>query len=293
MALTRTQSVYGIHSICAYDPDTMLPYGIAKVVGKMSLNLAGEQTSLYGGSNPYPWDVQAGIIKTEGSILLREVPDWSFAAFQGVTATTGAAETGGAVSTITNIYGATVVASTGIASVSVKAGSEADVKNCVYVVKAASATTVDVYALTDVDATRGTDLTYQNDALKITASALTIATGADVDIPNTGLKLTGGAGTIAMTTGHSAQFDSRSINTSSTRATVGASGLTIPNVGLLCAAQKKGNNEIFMLDIMRCQTSGFPFNLQEKAFMETEISFQAFYDTTRDGVYRYIRVDGS
>lgn len=293
MSLTRNQSIFGIHSICPYNYETMEPYGIFKVVGSLSLSNSQEQIPLNGGASFYPWDIESGVKSAEGSFLVREVPDFVFGAIEGTAATTNAAATGGSVTTITNIKGSSVVAATGIASVGVKSGSEADVKTGVYLVKAASATTVDVYALTDVDALRGTDLPYQNDALKITASALTIATTTAVTIPGLGLELTGGAGTIAMTTGDTAWFDARSINTGSTTVTVGVAGETKPTVGLLCAAQKKGNNEIFMLDIMKATCGGFPFNLTEKAWMESEITFQAAYNSVRNGVYRFIRVDGS
>lgn len=295
MALARNQSVFGIHSICPYNAETFEPYGIFKVVGSLTLNDSEEQIPLMGGSSRYPWDIESGQATTDGSFLVREVPDFLFTPVHGATATTGAAETAGAVGTLTNIKGTSaMVATTGIASVGLKSGSSADVKSGIYVVKVASATTVDVYALTDVDFTRGTDLVFANDALKITASALTITTsGVAVEIPGTGLELIGGSGTIAMTVGDTAWFDCRSINTGSTRVTVGAVNTTKPDVGMLVCAQKKGNNEIFMIDIMKAKLGGFPFNFTEKAWMESEVSFQAAYNSVRDGVYRFIRVDGS
>lgn len=294
MSLSRNQSVFGIHSICAYNPETLEPYGIAKVVGSLSMTNSGEQIPLHGGASLYPWEIEAGIISAEGSFMFKEVPDWSFGAFQGNAATTNAAETGGSAGTLANIKGITILdAATGIASVGVETGEEDNIKTGLYMVKAVTATTVDVYALTDVDFRRGTDLTYQDDALKITASALTIAMGAPVSIPDTGLELTGGSGTIDMVVGDTAWFDARSINTGSTTVTVGANGNTFVDVGILCAAQKKGNNEIFMLDILRTKATGFPFNFTEKAWMESEINFQAYRDATRDAVYRFIRVDGS
>lgn len=293
MALTRNQSVFGIHSVCPYNADTLEPYGIYKVMGSMNLNDAQEQIPLTGGSSSYPWDIEAGAATTDGSFLVREVPDFTFSAVHGATPTTNAAETGAGVNVIANINGTSVVASTGVASIGVKSGEEASVKTSLYVVKVVTPTTVDVYSLTDVDALRGDDLVYQDDALKITASALTIATSTAVEIPGTGLELTGDSGTIAMTVGDTAWFDSRSINTSSTEVTVGASNIVKPNVGLLVAAQKKGNSEVFLLDIMKTTLGGFPFNFTEKAWMEHEVSFTASYNSVRNGVYRYIRVDGS
>lgn len=293
MALSTARSVFGIHSITTYNPATFEPYGTAKVIGSLSLTFSGEQIPLNGGSLLYPWAVEKGVISTEGSFLLREVPDWSFEALQGAAATVNSAEAGGSVTTIANVGGTSVVAATGIASVGVKSGSEADVKSGMYVVKAASSTTVDVYCMSDVDFLRGTDLVFVNDALKITSSPLTITSSTPVTIPSCGLELTGGAGTIGMTTGDTAWFDARSINTASRTVTVGKSGETIPDIGILCAAQKKGSGEIFFLDLFKVAASGFPYNLTEKAWMESEVSFQAFYDATRNGVYREIYVDGT
>lgn len=293
MPLSANKSSFGIHSICAYNPETFEPYGIAKVLGSLSLNLSGEQIPLNGGSLLYPWSVEKGVISAEGSLVIREVPTWSFGAVMGANASDVAAETSGGVGTLVNAKGTSVVASTGIASVSALSGSEADIKTGLYVVKAASATTVDVYAMTDVDFLRGTDMTYQNDLLKITASPLTITTGANVTIPSLGIKLTGGAGTIGMTSGDTAWFDARAINTGSRVTTVGAANQTIPDLGLFCAAQKKGNFEMFFLDIFRVTASGFPFNFTEKAWFEGEVSFQCYYDAARNGVFRELYTKGT
>jgi len=294
MTLTTHKSVFGIHSVCAYNPESLVPYGIAKVIGSLTLNLTGENIPLNGGSSLYPFAVEKGVIETTGSLSIREVADWMHEAFQGSAATINSAETGGATTTMVNANGTSLLnATTGIASVGVKSGSEADVKSGMFMVKVVSSTTVDVYAMTDVDFLRGTDLIYQNDALKITASALTVATGAAVTIPNLGLELTGGSGTIGMTIGDTAWFDARSINTGSADVTVGATGETIPDVGLMCAAQKKGNGEVFFLDIMRASASGFPYNFAEKAWMEGEVPFTAYRDSIRNGVYRFMHVDGT
>ena len=196
MALSTPQCLYGVHSVTAYNPDTRLPFGTAKVVGSISFANSGEIIDLVGGSNVYPWKKEAGLIDASGTFVFREYPDWAFEAFLGKAATTNAAEAGGSVDAIANRNGTTTVATTGLASVGVKSGSEADVKSTRYVVKVVSATTVDVYAMSDADFAVGTDLTFQDDTLKITASALTIATSTAVDIPNTGLELTGGSGTI-------------------------------------------------------------------------------------------------
>jgi len=238
MGLSNPNSIFGVHSVTAYNPDTLVPYGTAKVVGQANLNFSGELVPLNGGSSAYPWRVERGLISSEVTLTLREYPDWLYAAFLGKAVTSNAAETGGAIgSALTNANGTSVVdAATGIATATVKSGSEADLKAGLYVVVAASATTVDVYAMSDVDFAQGTDLEFVDDSLKITASALTITASTAVTIPNLGVELTGGSGTIGMTTGDTAFFEIRPINTGSTEVVIGASNETYVDVGLLLAA---------------------------------------------------------
>lgn len=291
MALSSRKSVFGVHSVAAYNPSTLEPYGVAKVIGSISLGFSGEVIPLLGGSSAFPWRVETGAISTEISLTLREYPNFLYDVFLGQEVTDGSAEANGGVDTITNIGGTSVVsATTGIASVGVKSGSEADVKSGIYVVKAASSTTVDVYALTDVDFAKGTDLTFVDDSLKITSSALTISTSTAVTIPSIGLELTGGSGTIGMTTGDTAFFSARAQNTGYQTAVIGQSNFTFKDVGLVCAAQKAGDGAVYLIDLYRAKGAGMPINMTEKAFSEAEISVQAFYDADRNGVFRMLRV---
>ena len=295
MALSSPNSVFGIHSITTYNPDTLVPYGTAKVLGQANLNFTGEVTPLNGGSSAYPWRVERGLISSEISLTLREYPDWLFSTFLGKAVTSNAAETGGAIGTaLTNANGTSVVdSSTGIASVGVKSGSESDLKTGLYVVVAATSTTVDVYAMSDVDFAQGTDLSFVNDALKITSSALTITASTPVTVPNLGVELTGGSGTIGMTAGDTAFFEVRAINTGSTEVVIGSSNESYVDVGMLIAAQKSGSKTVTYIDIYRCIGVGAPINFTEQAFSEAEITLQAFRDSTRDGVFAHRRVNAS
>lgn len=292
MSLPSRKYVFGVHSIAAYNPQTGVPYyDIAKVIGNLTINFSGELVQLNGGSQPFPWAVENGVISTEGTLLLREYPDFVYEAFMGSTVTNNAAEAAGSVTTITNKNGTSLVAATGIASVGLKSGASADVKTAQFVVVAASATTVNVYALSDVDFKTGTDLSFIDGSLKINESPLTIATGTAVDIPNTGLELTGGAGTIAMTTGDTAMFDSRAINTGSRLIEIGDANFSLPDVGLICVAQKAGSSKISLIKLYRCKGAGVPLSFAEKAFSEAEIAIQAFYDETAGKVADILEVE--
>jgi len=287
MGLTSPNSIFGIHSLTAYNPDTLQPYGTAKVLGQASVNLTGELTPLNGGSSAYPWRVERGLINSEISITLREYPDWLYQTFLGKAATVNAAEANGAIAaSLANAGGTSVLdAATGVASAGVKSGSEADLKTGLYVVRAASSTTVDVYCMSDVDFAQGTDKVFEDDTLKITASALTITTSTAVTIPDFGIELTGGSGTIGMTIGDTAFFEVRAQNTASTEVVIGSSTESYVDVGLLLAAQKSGSKRITYIDIYRSIGVGAPINMTEQAFSEAEITLQAFRDSTRDGVF--------
>lgn len=286
MSLSAPRVIFGVHSVTPYKRADGLPYGILKVLGGSSLSLAGELIGLNGGSSKYEWAVEDGRITAEMSLKVKEYPDFLFELFLGKAPTANSAEASGNASTLTNKKGTSTVAATGIATVSVKSGSEADLKFGKYVVKVASATTVDVYFSSDADINRGTDGEFQNDALKITASALTIATTTAVTIPNFGLELTGGAGTIAMTTGDTATFEVRPINDKSMTVTIGATTDEFPEFGAIVMAQKRGNQEMFEIDCLRCKGIGMPLGFEEVAYSEAEIKIKAFYDSAQNAVFK-------
>jgi len=287
MVLSAPKCTFGVHSITAYNPDTLLPYGTAKVVGSANFNNSGEIVDLFGGSNRYPWKKEAGVIDASGSFTFKEIPDWSFEAFLGKAATVVAAQALGSATALTNRGGTTVVAATGIATATVLAASETDLKTDTYIVVAASATTVDVFAMSDVDAGVGTARPFIDDALKITASPLTIATGATVEIPFTGIELTGGAGTIAMVTGDTASFSSKAINDGSTDVVIGSDTDQFIDVGLYLTGQRQKDGTVNFIDIYRGLGIGMPFNFAEKAFFEGEVPWGAQFDTVRNGVFSY------
>jgi hypothetical protein len=292
MALSNPRIMFGVHSIAPYNRTTGEYYGIAKVIGSAEFALSGSLIELFGGSSKYSWSVQEGVTATDIALNLKEYPSWLFQVMLGKAATENAAESGASVTALANKYGSSLFsATTGIASVTVLSGSEADVKFSSYVAKVVSATTVDVYASSDVDFLRGTDLNFENDLLKITASPLTITASAATNIPGTGLKFTGGSGTIGMTIGDTAVFSSRPINTKSLDVVVGGPGEVSPEFGLYMVGEKLGSGHMVELDIFRCKASGLPFPFAEKAFSEPAFSVKAFQDTARGGVFKLRHVE--
>lgn len=286
MSLSAPRIIYGVHSVSPYSRTDKLPYGILKVIGSASIALNAPTEQLYGGSQRFSWAAEPKNFTAELSAKVKAYPGFLFAQFLGATVTDNAAEALGSVVALANFKGTSVLqATTGIATVLVKSGSEADVKFGKFVVKAVSATTVDVYLYSDIDITRGTDAVYQNDLLKITASPLTIATTTAVDIPNTGLKLTGGSGTIALVTGDTAYFSSRPENTTSTDIIVGAQASSLPAFGAVLLSMKRSTLEMVEIEAYNCVASGFPMPLEEMKFSETDVKMALVYDSVQDAVY--------
>lgn len=282
--LSQPKTIFGIHQLTAYNICNGEPYGTAKVLGSAEIASSGELVPLNGGSSKYPWQVERGLITNEVTLTLREYPNFLYELLLGKAPTVTGAETGGSVSSLVNVEGSSVSdATTGIASLAIS--SAVDVKYSEYVVVAVSATEVDVYAYTDVDFAQGAAGEYQNDALKITATPLTIATGVAVTIPNFGIDLTGGSGTIGLTIGDTARFTAKPINTGSTDVVIGSSTEVFKDFGLLLAAQRAGDGAMQLVDLYRVSGSGMPIVMTENAFSELSTTVTAYRDNVRNGVY--------
>lgn len=293
MALSAPRHVFGVHQFTPYRRNDGTPYGTALVLGNSTFSLTGELVELFGGSNKFSWAVEESNITAEISLAVKQIEDWMFELFLGKPTTTAASSATGTVSTLVNKLGSSVVAATGIATVGEITGSESDMKFSKYVVKAVSATTVDVFAKSSVDFNRGTDKEYEDDLLKITASPITIVASTAAAIPDYGVELTGGAGTIAMTIGDTAEFEVFPPHNRTMEVSIGGSSDIFPAFGAIMVAQQRGNGEMFEIDAFNCKGSGLPVGLAEKAFGEPEIAVKAFYDAAKNAVAKFRWVDPS
>lgn len=295
MALSANRIVYGIHSMAPYRRSDNLPYGILKVIGGGSLSLAAEFEDLFGGSQKYAWASEAKTTQAEFTASVKSMPDFLFELYLGATvSTTSASATGSILTALTNSKGTSVVsATTGIDSVGIVSGSEADLKDGLYVVKAVSATTVDVYALTDVSFDKGTDIDFEDDALKITDSALTIATSSDVTIPDTGLELTGGSGTIGMTTDDTAFFRVSAAHGGVSSITIGKATASFPEHGIVAMAAKRADGSLFEIEMFKAVGGGFPISLEETVFAIPELTIKLLYDEVKDKVADITAIAGA
>jgi len=288
MAFGYNRINYGIHSICPFRISDGKPYGILKVLGGGTMTLSSEFEELFGGSNKFAWAVEAKTISSEWTATVKSLPDFMFELFLGASVATTAASATGTVGDFANVQNESVLdASTGIASVALKASSEADLKDGIYVVCAVSATTVDVYALTDIEFKKlgaANELSYINEELKINDTPLTITTGAATEIVGLGVELTGGAGTIGMTIGDTARFSVRSAHDGLSEISIGSASTIFPEHRQLCLGQKRANGDTFEMELFRVVGSGMPIPFEEQTFAIPELAMKLVQDTCEDKV---------
>jgi len=293
MALSSPRALFGVHSVAFYNTTTREPYGIVKVAKGANLSLSGETISLTGGSFKFPWAIEDGLVTTELSMSFAEYPDFLYEVLLGKEPTTNTSDSGGNVTTITNQNGTSVVdATTGIASVAATSGDTADLKFGKYLVKVTDAASdeVTVYQYSDIDFARGTSTEFTDDTLAI-GTVVIGDTGGTSTLADYGLEFTGGSGTVALTDGDTATFEVRPVNTSNMEVTIGGVSDTFPEFGCLVYGQQRGGGQMFEADLFRCKAVGMPINFTPQEFSEAEVTIQAFYDSTRNGIMKVRSID--
>jgi hypothetical protein len=280
---------FGINSVSAINRTTGLPYGMAAIVGDGSLALTASSVDNRGGSSLFPRATEITEIDSQFTFNLKTWPDWIFEVFFGASvSTTAASATTGTVSALTNEVGTSVFDSTtGVATATLKTSEEANMKSDWFAVVAASATTVDVYKFSDFQNTRGTDLFFDDDTLKITTSPLTIvdAGASPAEIPGTGIELTGGSGTIAMTAGDVAYFQVSAPHGGLSDIDLGQTGLVFPEHELEIVGKERGSGETVIIRCYKCQAvSGITIPLNQSDFASTDIAVKVLQDDCRGKV---------
>lgn len=287
MALSDPRIVYGVHSITPYSRTTGMPYGILKVIGSCKLELSSAVEELFGGSSKFSWAAESKTISTNIAAKVKAYPGFLFQLFLGASVTDSGVDATGTLTALTNKLGTTCQSATiGISTVTITPSTgAADLKFTKYVVIVTSASTVNVYGMSDIDFARGTAGSYQADTLKLLATNVTITTGATTDLAGWGIRFTGGSGTIGMTTNDTATFEVKPPSTSSSLIIVGGATATFPNFGALMLAQKRSTGEIFEVDAHKCVGIGLPIAFDETAFSMPELKMTCAYDSTLDRVF--------
>lgn len=286
--LSDPRIIFGVHGLTPYERSSGLPFGTIRVLKGSTFTLTGDLVELNAGSAKFSWAIEENVITSELQIKPAEFPNFLIELFLGKKPTLNASEAAGSVTNGANKKGTTVIGATGISAVEVDDSDE--LKFGDYVIKAVSATTVDLFSLSNVDFERGTPEDYEDDLLKINDTPIAIVLLTDAPVTNFGFKLVGGAGAIAMVVGDTAKFSVRPPNSESTEVIIGGLSDVFPTFGALAVAQKRGTGEMMMLDIFKLKAIGLPFNMEEKAFAEAEITAKASYDAAESGVFKFKHV---
>lgn len=275
---------FGIQSVSAVNRSTGLPYGMAAIVGDGSIALTASSVDNRGGSSLFPRATEITEIDSQATFNLRTWPDWIFTVFFGASvSTTAASASDGTFSALTNYIGTSVFSATvGVSSANLKSGEAANLKSGWYMVLAVSATTVDVYRVSDFQSVRGTNLYFDDDTLKITTAALTITdTGGVTEIPGTGIELTGGSGTIAMTADDVAFFQVTTPHNGISDIDLGQTGIVFPEHELHMVGKQRGSGETAMIRCYKAQAvSGITIPFSQSDFAATDIAVKLLLDDT-------------
>ncbi len=290
MSRSAPRALFGVHGATPYSRSTGLPYGELRVMKGSNLTLTGNQAELMGGASKYPWAVEEGEIKAELSMSVGQLEDFMFELFLGKAPTANNAEASGSVTTAVNVKGTSVIdPSNGISAVALTSADGGDLKFGKYAIVATGAAAFDLYLLSGVDRGRGNNADFQSDAMKITASPISVASATGVDA-NTGLSFTK-AGTPAFVTGDSATFYVRPINSKSMNVVIGSvADQTFPEFGCLVYAQRRGQGEMAELDLYRCKAAGMPLPFDMGAFAGFELKCKVLYDEAADGLFQFRHV---
>jgi hypothetical protein len=171
--------------------------------------------------------------------------------------------------------------------VTLKSGEAADLKSGWYAIIAASATTVDVYRVSDFQANRGTNLYFDTDTLKITTAPLTVvdAGASPVAIPGTGLEITGGSGTIDFTADDVAFFQVATPHNGISDISLGQTGMIFPEVELHIVGKQRGSGETVMCKCYKAQAvSGLTIPFTQADFANTDLVMKLLFDDTEQKI---------
>jgi hydrogenase maturation factor len=282
MSLAQPRTIFGIHSFTAFRRTNGLPYGMARVLSGSTFKLEGDIIELKGGSNRFSWAIEDGDVAAQMDFSMQEYPDWVFEVFGGKAPTTGSVEASGNVSAIVDKNGTTVVGATGLLA-TVTVSTAADLKTGKYVIKATGAAAFSLYALSNVDFGRGTDVDFTDDTLLV-ATVTGVGSGSTHAISGHGITFTAGASAGAMTTGDTATFDVRAVNTVNRVVKLGGLADVFPEFSAVAYAQKSGNGQVLELQIYKMKAIGMGLGAERKAFGQSEYSAKAAYDSVEDAI---------
>lgn len=291
MALSQPRINFGVHSFTAYKRADGMPYGPQlRVLQGSTFNLEGNNVELFGGSNRFAWAVEEGDTNASFEFSVSEYPNWLFEVFGGKAPTVGSPEASGNVSSVTNKQGTSVVAATGLLP-TVTVTTAANLKFGKYVIRATAADAFKVYALSDVDFSRGAALTITDDTMEIASFTGVAGSGSTHAIANLGITFTTGASATAMVAGHTATFEIRPVNTLNREVKIGGISDSLPEFSAVLYLQKRASGAVFECEVYKLKGSGLSLGAERKAYSQNDYSALASYDSVENAICRIREVE--
>lgn len=289
MALTQPRTIFGIHSFTPYSRTTGLPYGMARVLQNSTFTMEGDLIELKGGSNKYSWAVEDGDVTAELGFSVSEYPNWLFELFGGKAPTAGSAEPSGGATAITDKYGTSVVAATGLLA-TVTVSTAADLKYGKYMLKATASDALTLYCSSDIDFGRGVDEGFTDDTLAVDTWT-GISLGATKAFTDFGFTLTAGGSATVLVVGDTATFEVRPINTYNRSVVIGGIADSLPEFGAYLYAQKNSAGAVLEVNVFKLKASGLVLGAERKTFSNNEYTAKASYDSVLNGICKVEEVE--
>lgn len=282
MALSDVSILKGLKNLTVYDRDTRVPKYILRVASEMSIEPKVEEDELKIGG--VVWDSDIKESSYELKFTAYEYPVAVVEHMTGGIKTTHSSNAAGEVIDEENVNGTTAYDTiTGVAAVALS--GTADVKWGEYVVYAKTATTVSVYAMSNVSFNDGTDEDYTDDTLLI-ADDLTISNGANTQLTSFGIYFTGGSA-VSMTIGDTFRFRVRRPNKAGYKLVVGGLNTEWDDVGIIGIPNKK-KDTYRLIDVFKVKISGMPLSMKDGEYSSYQVTAKLQYDSAKSGYFEVI-----
>lgn len=277
---------FGASDVAFYDRNGVCKAHL-RVIADVDGGFSASTTEVEGGTKNFPWAVT--ITGSKGTIKLKcreHNPDILAISLGGTLTTHTPGD--GAITNTANHYGTTVISSAGLASITVKSASKANLKPGLYFGVMTTSSTMDIYASTDQFITDGTDVVFGDDA-KVTSSSITIPStpSATVDCDELGITLTRGTGSMSMTQGHACRFFVIPVYTYATEVLFGQATPVYNDYTVIISGERSmhdGVQDLVMAVFYSCKVYGGNIKFTRKGYAESEIEITPQYSTANDAV---------
>lgn len=329
MPRSKVRTIYGIHSVTLYRPESGEFYGTLECLEGSNLSMSGESVELTGGSSKFPFAVADGVINTEVSFTPSEYPNFLFEVLLGKKP--DALEGTGKIDFLLekeevfkDDKKSEIISITSHKSDNLKFGK--------YFLNV-SDKKVSLHASSSADFARGDSVDYKEDDLTVWSKTIeakkpspgpeninedtdTADNGAekpnvnpnsetenpntnsspDAETPNANTHIIDELGlTIEVlkpsefTNEYSCSFSVRP-NKKGMEVTVGGTSDVYPEFGAILVAENQSGS-LLEIDCFRLKAAGLPIGMTKKTFSNAEITAKAMYSPEHSGVFKVTAID--